>query len=489
MNKHLLMAFTAISLLGGCSMSPDYAPPKVKVSELYLNAATEGVSQEALAYQAWWRQFNDPQLNALVAKAQQQNISLQIASERVRAARAYQAAVSSLKVPTISVGAGYLDMRISENDPLMGSAVGGIDLPAGLGGGNLKLMNRDPNSTTVGATIAWEADLFGRIASLTQAAEIRAEQAQLYRANLTTLMTAEVIDNYLQYRGTQERMAIARQNIAEQAEVLALVESLERNGYGSLLDVANAKAALAASEAMLPMLSSAEQAHLHRLAILLGENLNETSGRLSTAVLPAMTELIPTGVPSELLTRRLDIAIAEREMAAKNQELGAAIAAKYPSFFLTGAPGLSADHIDDLFSSDSLTWALGAGVSWNVFDGGRTQAMVEIQEAGFKTAALSYQQAVNNAINEVETVLKHYGNNQQYHRFIAKAEAQSEVAVQKATSLYRAGLENHLSVLTAQNVKNNMQDAEVLARLQTASSVVSLYKALGGDWTLANTAD
>lgn len=128
-------------------------------------------------------------------------------------------------------------------------------------------------------------------------------------------------------------------------------------------------------------------------------------------------------------------------------------------------------------------------MSWNVFDGGRTQAMVEIQEAGFKTAALSYQQTVNNAINEVETVLKHYGNNQQYHRFIAKAEAQSEVAVQKATSLYRAGLENHLSVLTAQNVKNNMQDAEVLARLQTASSVVSLYKALGGDWTLANTAD
>lgn len=101
MNKHLLMAFTAMSLLGGCSMSPDYTPPKVKVSELYLNAATEGVSQEALAYQAWWRQFNDPQLNALVAKAQQQNISLQIASERVRAARAYQAAVSSLKVPTV----------------------------------------------------------------------------------------------------------------------------------------------------------------------------------------------------------------------------------------------------------------------------------------------------------------------------------------------------------------------------------------------------
>ncbi|MGX2952403.1 TolC family protein [Shewanella sp. JL219SE-S6] len=360
-------------------------------------------------------------------------------------------------------------------------------MPDTLGGGSVKLMDRDPNSSFLGATIAWEADLFGRIDSLSRAAEIRVEQARILRANLTTLMTAEVIDNYLQYRGAEERMLIAAKNIKEQTEVLALVESLERHGYGSSLDVANTKAALATTKAMLPMLDSAKQAHLHRLALLLGENINQTQARLTDAALPQMQQLIPTGVPSELLTRRLDIALAEREIAAKNQELGAAIAAKYPSFYLTGAPGISADHFDDLFSSGSTTWALAAGFNWNIFDAGRTQAMVDIQESGFKTTVLSYQQTVNNAINEVETVLRLYGNSQEYHKHIAKAEAQAETAVTKATSLYRAGLENHLSVLNAQNVKNNIQDAEVVARLNTASTVVTLYKALGGDWSLEQT--
>ncbi len=484
MKKHILTALVAMNLLGGCSMAPDYQVPEVKVSNLYFNTDIQGVNADDVVHQEWWHQFNDPQLNALVKAAQQQNISLQIASERIRGARAYQSAVSSLKVPTVSLGAGYLDMRVSENDPLMGAAVSGMPVPDALGGGSVKLMNRDPNSTIIGATIAWEADLFGRIDGLSQAAQIRVEQAQILRANLTTLMTADVIDNYLQYRGTQERIVIAKQNIAEQQEVLLLVESLERNGYGSSLDVANARAALAATKAMLPMLSSAEQAHLHRLALLLGENINQTQQRFTVAGLPKMTQLIPTGVPSDLMTRRLDIALAEREMAAKNQEVGAAIAAKYPSFFLTGAPGLSADHIDDLFSSDSLNWAMGAGVSWTLFDGGRTQAMVEMQEAGFKTAVLSYQQAVNSAINEVETVLRLYGNSQVYHKHIVNAETQAEIAVNKAKSLYHAGLENHLSVLSAQNVKNEIQDAEVLARLNTASTVVGLYKALGGDWTL-----
>lgn len=487
MKKHILAAIVAVTLVSGCSMAPDYQLPSVKVSELYFNADTQGVAAQALDYQEWWRQFNDPQLDALVAKAQQQNINLKIAAERIRSAQAYETAVSSLKLPSVSLGGGYMDLRISENDPMMGGAVSGVALPDALGGGSVKLMDRDPNSSFLGATIAWEADLFGRIDSLSRAAEIRVEQARILRTNLTTLMTAEVIDNYLQYRGAEERMLIAAKNIKEQTEVLALVESLERHGYGSSLDVANAKAALATTKAMLPMLDSAKQAHLHRLALLLGENINQTQARLTDAALPQMQQLIPTGVPSELLTRRLDIALAEREIAAKNQELGAAIAAKYPSFYLTGAPGLSADHFDDLFSSGSTTWALAAGFNWNIFDAGRTQAMVDIQESGFKTAMMSYQQTVNNAINEVETVLRLYGNSQEYHKHITKAEAQAETAVTKATSLYRAGLENHLSVLNAQNVKNNIQDAEVVARLNTASAVVTLYKALGGDWSLEQT--
>ncbi|WP_260846634.1 TolC family protein [Shewanella algae] len=121
MKKHILAAIVAVTLVSGCSMAPDYQLPSVKVSELYFNADTQGVAAQALDYQEWWRQFNDPQLDALVAKAQQQNINLKIAAERIRSAQAYETAVSSLKLPSVSLGGGYMDLRISENDPMMGA--------------------------------------------------------------------------------------------------------------------------------------------------------------------------------------------------------------------------------------------------------------------------------------------------------------------------------------------------------------------------------
>ncbi len=180
--------------------------------------------------------------------------------------------------------------------------------------------------------------MFGRIDALSQAASIRVEQAELLQRNLTTLMTAEVINNYLQYRAAGERVAITRQIIAEQQQVLTLVQSLHRHGYGSELDLANARAAQAATEAMLPMLDSARAAHLGRLAILLGETTTQTRNRLGEGALPQMSGLIPVGLPSALLIRRFDIALAEREMAARNQQLGAAIANRYPKLVLTGTP-------------------------------------------------------------------------------------------------------------------------------------------------------
>ena len=266
--------------------------------------------------------------------------------------------------------------------------------------------------------------------------------------------------------------------------VLDLVLSLQRHGYGSELDIANARTAQATTEAMLPMLDSARAVHLGRLAILLGETTAQTRNRLGDGVLPLMKGLIPVGLPSDLLTRRWDIALAEREMAARNQQLGAAIANQYPKLMLTGTPGVSAHNLDDLLSSGSVGWSLGAGISWNLFDGGRGAAMVDLQEAAFRESALAYQQVVNGAFNEVDTVLNAYANSQEYYRLINQADQQARLAVNKATSLYRAGLENHLSVLNAQRVSNNLQDAKVQARLNTATTVVMLHKALGGEWTV-----
>ncbi|GAL16342.1 RND efflux system outer membrane lipoprotein CmeC [Vibrio astriarenae] len=275
---------------------------------------------------------------------------------------------------------------MSENDSLLGPVFGAQEA---LG---VSLLDSQHDGGFVGASIAWEADLFGRLDRQSNAANIRVEQAEIYQKGLYTLITADVISNYLQLRGAQERKQLAQDNIEDQRQTLELVEKVVQTGYGSELDLAQAQAALGATQSVIPQLEIAEQVHKHRLAVLLGEPLEKLDVRLSDANgLPQVTGVIPVGMPSELLKRRADIRLAEREMAAINEEVAMSIANRYPKFFLTGALGVTASDFDDLFSSDSFGWAGSVGVHWNVFDGGRSEALVEMNEARFEAAALNYQ--------------------------------------------------------------------------------------------------
>ncbi len=515
------IALVLALMLTGCAVGPDYQKPEHTIDTEYLYQDTNGTvqgdqqnAQSQLDIQQnstpWWYQFDDTVLNQLVADAQQQNIPLKMAAERIKAAQAYQQAIESFKVPTVSLGAGYSTAQFSDNDPLLGPVVSANN-PL-----SVPLMDDQQSGFFAGATIAWEVDLFGRIDSQAQAASIRKEQAIIFREGLNTAITADVIHNYMQMRGAQERKSIAIQTVNDQKTTLALVNKVLASGYGSELDLARAKAMLAASKAVVPQLATAENVHRQRLAILLGDTpsqmhqrLNQTSEdkvavntpkkappvvgsseidattiTTTTKKMPEMSGLIPVGLPSDLLQRRPDLRIAEREMAAINEELGAAIAAKYPKFFLTGTPGLVASDFDDVFSSNSTAWIASVGVSWNIFDGGRSDAMVDIQEARFKNSALSYQYAVNNAIGEVETLLQGYGNSQEYQSLVLESKQQTDRAVSKAESLYEAGLVDYLSVLDAQRQQHLLQDRVVTARLQTAQVAVGLHKALGGNWQL-----
>ena len=310
---------------------------------------------------AWWTQFNDPVLNQLVVDAQSQAIPLRIAAQRIKMAQSYQSAIESFKVPTISLGAGFGNAQISENDPLLGAAVTATNPATGQ---ELGLVDDNNSAFFAGATIAWEADLFGRIDRQASAAAIRTEQMVIMREGLTTLITSDVIHNYLQMRGAQERKQIALNSVADQKRTLELVKLMVKSGYGSKLDEVQAKAMLATTQAVVPQLDIAANAHQQRLAILLGETPKQASKRFVKAhPLPNFNGLIPIGLPADLLTRRPDIKMAEREMAALNEERGAAIAAQYPKVFLTGAPGILAKDFDDLFSSGSVAWLGSVGVS------------------------------------------------------------------------------------------------------------------------------
>lgn len=482
MKKSSLPIIIAL-LLSGCSVTPEYqAPDTISTDAVYMH---QGEHSQQHTTGHWWRQFNDPQLDQLIADMQAQNINLQIAAERIQAAAAYQQAVASLKVPTVSAGVSGGSYGISEKDPLLGAAVAGITLP--ISDQKIELIDKSQQVYAVGVNVSWQADLFGRLDALDQAAQIRQEQAEILRQGVTTLVTADLIHNYLQYRGAQARLAIATQNIDDQLTTLEMVETLVSSGYGSDLDLAKARAALAAMSANKTALQTAEKAHLYRIATLLGQHPSEVTQRFSAAPLPEVTGKIPVGLPSSLLQRRTDIALAEREMAAINHELGASIAGRYPDMYLTASPATLAGNVDELFSSGSSSWLAGVGINWTLFDGGRTEAVIDMQQARFKQAGLRYQQAVNSAFNEVETSLMSYGNSLTFHQQLQQASNQSHIAVDKAKHLYQAGLIDYLQVLDAQRQQHQLDDAAIIAKLNIAANLVLVNKALGGDWQAAPT--
>lgn len=474
--KHKTLSVLVASLmLGACSMTPELSEPQLGLHSEYLySPETEGPEQVMSAQ--WWTAFNDPLLNELVLEAQHQNISLQVAAERVKSAQAYHRAVSSLKVPTISLGGGYSAVRLSENEALAGPIVG-----ASVGGQSL--VDNQTGNFFLGANVVWEADLFGRIDSMSQAAAVRTEQVSLVQDGLQIAISGELISNYFEMRGAQQRQVIVAKSIDDQKRAISLIESLVESGIASQLDLARANAMLASSEALLPQLSSAENVHKQRIAIILGDNSRTLQQRLSVVdELPDFSGVIPVGLPSELLQRRPDIKASELELVAQNHELGAAIAARYPSFYLSGSPGLVAKDFDKLFESDSGAWLATAGVKWDLFDGGRSQARIDIQEAQLQTAVLNYQDSVNTAVAEVEMLLKAYGDSYIYHEKTSDAQRHGEFALERANTLYQSGLIDQLELIDAQRQLLVLDEQELSARMQTAQLVVNLHKALGGDW-------
>jgi len=483
--KHLnTVVLVALLSLTGCSLKPEYQKPEtVKPNIVYLNSGSmEGKEVVDAAGKHWWTWFNDPILDNLVRDAQTQNISLQVATHRIRGAQAYQAAVASFKVPTVNMGASFSSYQLSENEALAGPA---ITAKNPMTGGDLNLVDRKNDMFSAGLNVSWELDLFGRIDALADAATTRVEQAEAYRQGVVIAITSEVIVNYIQFRGAQGRKRIAEINIGHQNKTLELVKTNFASGLVSEMEVARAEAMLAATQAILPQLETAEKAHVYRLGILLGKSPYEMTDLLETYTsIPSLSGIIPIGMPSDLLKRRPDIRISELEMVATNAEQGAAIADRYPKFYLTGGPGVVAESFDDLFSSGSTAWGFGVGVNWTIFDGGRGQAAVDMAEVRFQNSALIYQQTVLNAFGEVETMLVSYGNSQRFNTSLVKADRMASLALEKATSLYSSGLIDNLSLLDAQRQKNLVSDMAITSEIQIANSVVALYKALGGSWEI-----
>ena len=348
-----------------------------------------------------------------------------------------------------------------------------------------------------------------------------ARQAQLEadRRDVLVSVLAEVARAYVRLRGEQRRMALLEENVRLQTGTLELVAARVRIGLASDLDLALARSQLAATEARVPPRRAEIRANLYRLAVLLGQRPESLSARIppvsvserkgrdsdssgSALQRPAGSEsatgalqrplalrriadepvAVPLGLRSELLRRRPDLQAAERALAAATADVGVSVAELFPSLALTGAYGLEALALVDLFDGTSTTWRAGANVELPRVWGGGLRARIAASEARTEQALIRYEQAVLQALEEVEANLVGYREAVHTVAHRREATAQADEAARLANALFERGLESFLTVLDAEQRQVEAAEGLVQAEIAARVRLIALYKALGGGW-------
>lgn len=464
----------------GCSIGPDYQTPQMTLPSQFDAANQGGVGQasaESADLTLWWKTFGDDELCSLISRAIEANLDLQLAQARVREARGgLELAVSSL-FPTIEGNASLERSRTSDN------------VRRNTAGDSAAQGTRTSSLYHAGFDAVWELDLFASGRAIEAAQDTVEAQEAARRSVLVTLM-AEVARNYITLRGLQEEMVIARRNVDDQRETLELQRQRETAGVASELSVAQAEAQLKTTESLIPQIQSRLEQTIRRLAVLLNRTPAELFAELSPpGALPVGPKAIPAGLPSDLLKRRPDIAQAERELAAATAAVGEAMAEYFPKFTLTGKYGIESNMLRNLTDGSSRVWAFGPGVTIPIFEAGRIQANVHIQEAQLDQAALKYRQTVLQALEEVENGLNAYNQEQMRRDILRDSVLANRRALELARQLNNAGLVDFLNVLAAQASLSQSENELQISEVTVSTNLVALYKALGGGWETVEPSD
>jgi multidrug efflux system outer membrane protein len=478
--KNLMQKLSAaitglVFVSAGCSVGPNYKRPDSRVAATWNEAQQNGIETRGTELTRWWTTFNDPLLNSLVARAVESNLDLRLSEARIREARAVRAVTASGAWPTVDVSGSYTRSRASEN---------AFSLPSQGVSGSFSSVGDGPQDLfRSGFDASWEIDVFGGVRRRVEAADATIEASfEDHRDVLVTLL-GDVARNYIDLRGFQHRIEVARANLRAQQETLELNKVRFDAGLASDLDVAQAEGQVNATAAQIPALEALLKQAAHRLDVLLGSQPGVLWRELSNeAPIPALPSEVLVGLPSELLRRRPDIRRAERQLAAATAQVGAATADLFPRFSLTGAAGLQSLSASDWFSGGSRFWSIGPTVRWPIFDAGRIRANIEVRNAQQEQALRQYEKSILTALEDVENSLVNYSREQERHRSLTEAVSANRRAVAMANELYTNGLVSFLNVLEAQRSLYASENDLAQSEAAMASNLVALYKALGGGW-------
>jgi NodT family efflux transporter outer membrane factor (OMF) lipoprotein len=472
-----LHALAAVAIAGaaGCTVGPDYRPAPPPVPPHWSAAPANGLTDGAAAAWSWWATFQDPELDSLIRRAAQSNPDLAAALAHMRQARALRQMSVAAFWPTLDATASYARQRQSQNQPLIGQ----LPLTAGV--------PFEYDVYNAGFDASWEIDLFGARRRALEASTAEMQGAVEARNDAMLSVLAEVARNYLELRGAQLRLQIARSNLEQQQEAVQLTAARFHSGAVSELDDTRATAQLAVTRAAIPPLETAVRASMYALAALLGAAPGDLVAELSPSppqavALPAAPPEVPVGLPADLLRRRPDVRRAERQLAAETARIGQAQAEWFPKLSLTGDAGVESVTFGKWFEPGSRFWSIGPSLQWRVLDFGRVRAQVRTQTAVQQAALASYEKTVSNALQEAETALVGYAQERNRRQALAVAADADRRSLQMAQSLYAAGQVNYLDVLDAQRSVYLSADQLAASDQAVCLDLVALYKALGGGW-------
>jgi NodT family efflux transporter outer membrane factor (OMF) lipoprotein len=461
-----LLAFT----IGGCSVGPNYKQPELGLPSRYGESTTRP-SGEATR---WWSTFKDPTLDSLVARATQNNLDLQLATARIREARAQRGVENAGFFPAVDAIGNYDHQRISRSTANNFTGGGG-----GSGGG----FKREFDFWEVGFDSTWEVDVFGGVRRAVEAADADIQASVEDRRDVLVTLLGDVARNYIELRGRQRQLSITRANLLSQQETLDLTRARFNAGLVGELDVARAQALVATTSAQVPAFEALIRQSIHRLGVLLGQEPSALAAELGPeGPIPLGVGLVPVGLPSDLLRHRADVRRAERQLAAQTARIGVATADLFPRFTLTGSFGWQSERFKDLADDDSLAWHIGPGVRWNIFDAGKIRSNINVQDARQEQALVQYRQVVLTSLEDVENALVNYDREQTRRVALAAAVDSNRRAVELANQLYSRGLVDYLNVQEAQRSLLAAEDQLVQSDTAVSSNLVALYKALGGGW-------
>lgn len=417
----------------------------------------------------WWVNFRSDELPALMQTAQKENLDLAAAAARVLQAEAQDGVAFSNLLPTINLQGSATRQRTSA----------GSTSTNGLGG-----VSRTFNSFGAGVAASYSADFWGLYRDKLYQARENLRAARYAESVVGLTVASSVAQQYFTVLATRERIVIARQNIDAAKRILTVVQAKVTNGVSSNLDLAQEQSLVATQEARLPGLIEQERESRYALAILLGrapEGFDVNGQNLNGITSPSMQ----AGMPSELLLRRPDVAQAEANLFAAHANVDAARAAFFPVVNMTAGRNYASSFADSLFSPSSIAWSIGASLVQTIFDGGRLKAQDDLALAQQVEQIATYRKTVFTALSNVETALGQVSaNNDQLVALTEQVRASTE-AFRISELQYREGTIDILSLLQAQQSLFTAQDTLVQTKLARLGSNVSLYIALGGGWSQA----